>query len=128
MAGVRLSYGCGLLRVLPWLGHSFGSGKSTRLPVDMGMSCIGESHGARKFGFLGPSSRLPDTSTTNRFSFHLAPTLADDGIIEEDDREVLRAIEHMQRVMPLAGLRFSMLQVVVRVFRDEGALQRWRQV
>ena len=39
----------------------------------------------------------------------IAPTLADDGIAG-DEREVLRAIRHMKRVMPMVGLRFSVLQ------------------
>ena len=57
-----------------------------------------------------------------------APTFADDGVIAGDEPEVLRAI-HIKRVMPLVGLRFSMMQVVAaaagiqdlerfRAFRD----------
>ena len=37
---------------------------------------------------------------------------ADDGVIAGRSDEVLRALQHMQAVMPLVGLRFSFLQVV----------------
>ena len=61
----------------------------------------------------------------------IAPTFADDGVIAGDESEVLRAIQHKKRVMPMVGLRFSMLQVVAaaagpqhpgrfRAFQDEG--------
>ena len=42
----------------------------------------------------------------------IAPTFADDGVIAGDEPEVLRAIQHMKRVMPLVELRFSVMQVV----------------
>ena len=42
----------------------------------------------------------------------IAPTFADDGVIAGDEPEVLRAIQHMKRVMPSVRLRFSMMQVV----------------
>ena len=61
----------------------------------------------------------------------IAPTFADDGVIAGDESEVLRAIQHMKKVMPMVGLRFSMMQVVAaaagpqhpgrfRAFQDEG--------
>ena len=61
----------------------------------------------------------------------VAPTFADDGVIAGDESEVLRAIQHMKKVMPMAGLRFSMMKVVAaaagpqhpgrfRAFQDEG--------
>ena len=63
----------------------------------------------------------------------IAPTFADDGVIAGDEPEVLRAIQHMKKVMPLVVLRFSMMQVVAaeagsqdperfRAFRDEGCI------
>ena len=42
----------------------------------------------------------------------MAPSFADDVIVAEDEQEVLRAIQHMKRVMTLFGLRFSLMQVV----------------
>ena len=61
----------------------------------------------------------------------IAPTFADDGVIAGDESEVLRAIQHMKKVMSMVGLRFSMMQVVAaaagpqhpgrfRTFQDEG--------
>ncbi len=41
----------------------------------------------------------------------IAPAFADDGVLAGDSAEVLRALRHMKRVMPAAGLRFSHLQV-----------------
>ena len=63
----------------------------------------------------------------------IAPTFADDGVIAGDESEVLRAIQHMKKVMPMVGLRFSMMQVVAaaagpqhpgrfRAFQDEGCI------
>ena len=63
----------------------------------------------------------------------IAPTSADDGVIERHEPEVLRAIQHIKRVMPLVGFRFSTMQVVAaaagtrdperfRAFRDEGCI------
>ena len=41
----------------------------------------------------------------------MAPNFADDGILAGPSREVLRALRHLQRVMPSIGLRFSSLVV-----------------
>ena len=48
-----------------------------------------------------------------------APAFADHGIIVGDERGVLRAIQHMKRVMPMVGLRFSRPKNFW-AFRDEG--------
>ena len=122
--------------VLSWARHSFRSQGPARLSADRRLSCSGETHGARKFGSCGSSGGFPDTASPHPLSplpiiLDIAPTCADDGVTAGDEPEVLRAIQHMKRVMPLLGLRFSMMQVVAaaagpqdpercRAFRDEG--------
>ena len=66
----------------------------------------------------------------------IAPTFADDGVIAGDEPEVLQAVQHMKRVMPLVGLRFSMMQVVAAEAGTQdpehsemtGALRRWMAI
>ena len=45
----------------------------------------------------------------------ISPTFADDGILAGSSNEVLRALRHMKKVMPIVGLRFSSLQVAAAV-------------
>ena len=76
-------------------------------------------------------SKIQLTRIETPIILDIALTFANDGIIAGDEPDVLRAIQHMKRVMPLVGLRFSMMQVVAaaagpqdperfRAFRDEG--------
>ena len=42
----------------------------------------------------------------------MAPNFADDGLLARKSGEVLRALTHLKRVMPMVGLKFSTLQLV----------------
>ena len=46
----------------------------------------------------------------------IAPLFADDGVVAGNADEVLRAIQHMKKVMPMVGLRFSQLQVAAAAY------------
>ena len=98
MTGIHLSDGRGHACVLSWARHSF---------------CGGGPAG-RKFGSRGSPGRFQRQLPRNDppIILDIAPTFADDGVIAGDEPEVLRAIQHMKRVLPLVGLRFSMMQVV----------------
>ena len=63
----------------------------------------------KKFG-----SRAPPASSQVQPPIiqDIAPTSADDGSVAGDDLEVLRAIQRLKRVMPLVGLRYSLMRVV----------------
>ncbi len=61
----------------------------------------------------GSSVHLPRIDRP--LNLDIAPKFADDGIIAGASGEVLRGLRHMKRVMPMVGLRFSLLQVVAAV-------------
>ena len=78
-----------------------------------------------------PGSQIQLPRIDSPINLDIAPTFADDGVIAGDESEVLRAIQHMKKVMPMVGLRFSMMQVVAAAagpqhpgrfgaFQDEG--------
>ena len=78
-------------------------------PLMGALSCTCEAHGARKFGSRAPLSGSQVQPPINQ---DIAPTSADDGSVAGDDLEVLRAIQRPMRVMPLVGLRHSLMRVV----------------
>ena len=49
----------------------------------------------------------------------IAPLFADDGVIAGKSAEVLRALRHMQTVMPSVGLRFSQLQIAAASYAPQ---------
>ena len=101
-------------RVLSWTRHSFCSGGQQDCPL------IGACHALVKrmvhesLGLVAPlaGSQIQLPRIDPPIILDIAPTSADDGVIAGDEPEVLRAIQHMKRVMPLVELRFSMMQVV----------------
>ena len=94
-----------------------------------GCPLIGACHAAVKrmvhesLGLTEPmvSSQIQLPAIDRPVSLDLAPLFADDGIAAGSQEEVLRALRHMRKVMPLVGLRFSHLQVAAASFDRQPA-------
>ena len=58
-----------------------------------------------------PSSSIQLPATEGAVQLEITPLFADDGVMAGNSAEVLRALQHMKKVVPLVRLRFSHLQV-----------------
>ena len=103
LAGVHLSQGPADVCVLSGPYHRIKSRGATRLPTDWGVChafvqrVLLESSSVAQ---VDPRTSLQAPAIETPARLDMAPCFADDGFLAGDSEEALRALEHIQLIMP----------------------------